>query len=139
MGVEPRSLAVVLVIGLVLVGGYGLLSGGFGSPIGGGVDTPEPTQTPTPERGIQVRIGYSGEWQIHLHVTANGTTSDRSSFGNGNEVIEIDSNASRIRVSVQKQDDSPEALTLQVTHNGAIVGSDRTSEEYGTAQVTISF
>lgn len=139
MDLRPSVMAAGVIIALVVIGGAGFFTAGFGAPIGGGDDATGGTPTQTPEPGIQVRIGYGGQWQLHLEVTANGTTNERSMSGTGNDVIDIDPNASRIRASVQKRDDSSEALTIQLTVDGAIVASVTVPDEYDSAQVTESF
>jgi peptide/nickel transport system permease protein len=130
----------VAVVGLVVLVVFGAVGafGGLGG-LGGPGDAGPGERAATPEPGLTVRIGYDGEWRLYLAVTANGTTEDRSLVGNGNEVIELDPNATFVRASVQKQDDSPSKLTLQIVKDGELLDSASTAEEYGSAQLVKEF
>jgi peptide/nickel transport system permease protein len=139
MDLRPRTMAVGVVVTLVVIGAAAFFTAGFGALIDGGADTTDEIPTQTPEPGIQVRIGYGGEWQLHLEVTSNGTMNDRSLSGTGSEVVDIDPNTSRIRATVEKRDDSSEALTVQLTVDGAIVALGTAPDEYDTVQVSESF
>lgn len=138
VGAETVVFAIIIVIVVGAIGGFVGL-GGLGSLTGTGPSSVATTPTATPEPGLDVRIGYSGKWELHLEVTVNGTTSERSLAGEGNEVIEIDPTASRVRASVRKRDDSPAKLRLQVFRDGQLVKWDSTTEEYGHIQIIVEF
>lgn len=135
-----QTIAVVLVA-VIVVGGFSafLGVGGFGYLAGSGPSSVVTTPTPTPERGLDVRIGYSGPWRITLEITVNESTTERTRTGTGNTVIEIDSAASRIRAAVQKRDGSREKLVLQVVRDGELIRSTSTREEYGRVHILINF
>lgn len=84
--------------------------------------------------GVAVRVVYSGAWAGSL-----GTNSgmSRSIEGEGTTVIPIEEdNVNFVSANAQKQDQSSEELTIQVLHDGDVVGETSTTAEFGVAQVT---
>ncbi len=110
--------------------------GGAGLSGGAGLGA---TPTATPEQGLDIRIGYDGEWRFSLEVTVNGSTEERALTGEGVRVIELDRGATRVWAAAQKLDDSNAKLTLQLVKDGEIVDSGSTSESYGFIRVEASF
>ena len=124
--------AVLVVIAAVAAvggfGGAGLSGGGLGGPA-----------TATPEPGLDVRIGYDGEWRLSLDVTVNGSTEERTVTGSGTRVIELDPEAEAVRAFAQKLDDSGSKFTVQIVKDGEIVDSGSTTEAYGFLRVEATF
>lgn len=84
--------------------------------------------------GVAVRVVYSGAWSGSLS-TDSGMS--RSIDGEGTGVIPIDEDdIDLVSANAQKQDQSSEELTIQILHNGDVVGETSTTAEFGVAQVT---
>jgi|GEM_PF-6959253 len=120
-------------------GSGGDASGATPTP-GAATPTPDAT-TPVPERepSYSIRIDYRGSWQGAVSLTGGGSSTSESISGSGPTTIEITGEPDIVSANAQKQDGGGGTLTIQIRHDGEIVGQASTSAEYGVAQVSESF
>jgi hypothetical protein len=110
-------------------------------------DSPTPTDTPTPTRtatpvsrpDLAVRIRYSGEWQGSLSLTGDGSSTTETTSGTGSTEIDVPDDTLVVSANAQKQDRSPDKLTVQILRDGTVVAESSTTAEFGLAQVSQSF
>lgn len=108
-------------------------------------ETAEPTQTgtgtptATPEPSLQVRVSYPDNWSGTIQVNAEGSMENRSISDRGEEVYDLNPEASVVSVDVKKEDNSLRTITVEILRNGEVIAEDSTSEEFGTAEVRMTF
>lgn len=103
------------------------------------LDAADDTATPEPEPEFVVRVSYSGEWSGSISITGGGSSESKSVSGSGTEDIAVTGDVDIISANAQKQDDSAQAITIQIIHDGDVVAESETTTEYGVVQVSQSF
>lgn len=97
------------------------------------------TPTPTPGAALQVRISYPDDWSGDLRVTAGGSTGSRSLSDRGEEVYDVDPEATALSLTAKKEDNTRRTLTAQILRNGEVLDEGTTDEPFGEVELSATF
>lgn len=101
---------------------------------GSGNATGDGTRTPRPRR-VAIRVRYRGAWSGSVETDTGSRTVD----GFGPETFRLNEAPSVLLVSVNKEENNRDRLTVEIRENGRVVESASTRQPGGGVRLTHSF